>query len=45
MLAIFQLAARVLLTASRTLDPPMARLLFEQAVGDYEKVLGIQVSP
>ena len=34
----------VLLTASRTLDPAMARPLLETAVGDYEKVLGIQAA-
>jgi len=32
----------VLLTATRTMDPAMARPLLEQAVADYEKVLRIQ---
>src|SRR5262245_40936756 len=34
----------VLLTATRSMDPAAARPLLEQAVADYEKVLGIQAS-
>jgi tetratricopeptide (TPR) repeat protein len=34
----------VLLTATRTMEPAVARPLLEQAVADYEKVLGIQES-
>ena len=34
----------VLLTATRTMDPAVARPLLEQAVADYEKVLRIQES-
>ena len=34
----------VMLTATRSMDPATARPLLEQAVADYEKVLGIQAS-